>query len=174
MLFIIRIRGLSLLLLTPDTNKQGEKLKKNMLDTLTENLRHPNGQIQNGFIIIEKGNSAETSLEIVEGMQFNRGYLSKYFTDRKTILQVKGNYPIVIIAENVEKEALAPVIRNKLKGILKDAAVKAPAFGTVIREDVGLTLERFQEEMLGNASKVVIDKDSTLIVTDGIHGLIEC
>ncbi|PWA65405.1 TCP-1/cpn60 chaperonin family protein [Artemisia annua] len=165
---------------------------------------------RNGFITIEKGNSAETSLEIIEGMQFDRGYLSKYFTDRKTMkaefqdcklllvdkiinnpkdmykvldFAVKGNYPVVIIAENVEKEALAPVIRNKLKGILKAAAVKAPAFGerkshylddiailtggTVIREDAGLTLERVREEMLGSASKVVIDKDSTLIVTDG-------
>ncbi|PWA64007.1 TCP-1/cpn60 chaperonin family protein [Artemisia annua] len=77
----------------------------------------------NGFITIEKGNSAETSLEIVEGMQFDRGYLSKYFTDRKIMkaefqdckdvykvldFAVKGNYPVVIIAENVEKEALAP------------------------------------------------------------------
>ncbi|GJR01835.1 TCP-1/cpn60 chaperonin family protein [Tanacetum coccineum] len=165
---------------------------------------------RNGFITIEKGNSAETNLEIVEGMRFDRGYLSKYFTDRKTMkaefqdcklllvdkiitnpkdmykvldFAVKGNYPVVIIAENVEKEALAPVIRNKLKGILKAAAVKAPAFGerkshylddiailtggTVIREDAGLTLERVREDMLGSASKVVIDKDSTLIVTDG-------
>nr|GEU74940.1 TCP-1/cpn60 chaperonin family protein [Tanacetum cinerariifolium] len=165
---------------------------------------------RNGFISIEKGNSAETNLEIVEGMRFDRGYLSKYFTDRKTMkaefqdcklllvdkiitnpkdmykvldFAVKGNYPVVIIAENVEKEALAPVIRNKLKGILKAAAVKAPAFGerkshylddiailtggTVIREDAGLTLERVREDMLGSASKVVIDKDSTLIVTDG-------
>nr|XP_043613196.1 ruBisCO large subunit-binding protein subunit beta, chloroplastic-like [Erigeron canadensis] len=165
---------------------------------------------RDGFITIEKGNSAENTLEIVEGMQYDRGYLSKYFSDRRTLkvefqecklllvdkiitnpkemyrildIAVKGAFPIVIIAEGIEKEALAPVIRNKLKGILKAAAVKAPAFGerkshylddiailtggTVIRDNAGLTLERVREDMLGTASKVVITKDSTLIVTDG-------
>ncbi|CAI9259364.1 unnamed protein product [Lactuca saligna] len=163
-----------------------------------------------GIITIEKGNFAENNLQIVEGMQFDRGYLSKYFSDRRTMkvefqdcklllvdkiitnpkevykvldIAVKKDNPIVIIAEGIEKEALAPIIRNKLKGIIKAAAVKAPAFGqrkshylddiailtggTVIREDSGLTLERVKEEMFGNASKVVITKDSTLIVTDG-------
>ncbi|KAI3734054.1 hypothetical protein L6452_13515 [Arctium lappa] len=163
-----------------------------------------------GVITIEKGNSAENNLQIVEGMQFDRGYMSKYFSDRRTMkaefqdcklllvdkiitnpkemyrildMAVKGNYPIIIIAEGIEQEALAPVIRNKLKGVLKAAAVKAPAFGerkshylddiailtggTVVRDDAGLTLERVQEDMLGTASKVVITKDSTLIVTDG-------
>ncbi|XP_071715985.1 ruBisCO large subunit-binding protein subunit beta, chloroplastic-like [Rutidosis leptorrhynchoides] len=165
---------------------------------------------RNGFITIDKGNASENVLEIVEGMQFDRGYLSKYFTDRRTMkaefqdcklllvdkiitnpeeiygilnIAVNGNFPFVIIAEGIEKEALAPVIRNKLKGILKAAAVKAPAFGdrkshylddiailtggTVVRDDAGLTLERVREDMLGKASKVVITKDSTLIVTDG-------
>ncbi|KAL4574607.1 hypothetical protein LXL04_021441 [Taraxacum kok-saghyz] len=163
-----------------------------------------------GDITIEKGNFAENNLQIVEGMQFDRGYLSKYFSDRRTMkvefqdcklllvdkiitnpkeiykildIVVKGNTPIVIIAEGIEKEALAPIIRNKLKGIIKAAAVKAPAFGqrkshylddiailtagTVIREDAGLTLEKVKEDMFGSASKVVITKDSTLIVTDG-------
>ncbi|XP_076891931.1 chaperonin 60 subunit beta 4, chloroplastic-like [Bidens hawaiensis] len=165
---------------------------------------------RHGVITIEKGNSAENNLQIVEGMQFDRGYLSKYFTDRRTMkaefqdcklllvdkiitnpkeiykildIVVKGNYPIVIIAEGIEKEALAPIIRNKLKGIIKAAAVKAPAFGdrkshylddiailtggTVIRDDAGLTLDRVKEDMFGTATKVVITKDSTLIVTDG-------
>ncbi|KAJ0488983.1 putative chaperonin Cpn60/TCP-1 family, groEL-like apical domain superfamily [Helianthus annuus] len=165
---------------------------------------------RHGVITIEKGNSTESSLQIVEGMQFDRGYLSKYFTDRRTMkaefqdckvllvdniiknpkevykildIAVKGQHPIVIIAENIEKEALAPIIRNKLKGILKAAAVKAPAFGerkshylddiailtggTVIRDDAGLTLDRVKEDMLGTATKVVITKDSTLIVSDG-------
>ncbi|KAI7737630.1 hypothetical protein M8C21_017064 [Ambrosia artemisiifolia] len=165
---------------------------------------------RHGVITIEKGNGSANSLQIVEGMQFDRGYLSKYFTDRRTMkaefqdcklllvdkiitnpkeiygildIAVKGNHPIVIIAENIEKEALAPIIRNKLKGILKAAAVKAPAFGerkshylddiailtggTVIRDDAGLTLDRVKEDMLGTATKVVVTKDSTLIVTDG-------
>ncbi|GLT34549.1 hypothetical protein SLA2020_090580 [Shorea laevis] len=164
-----------------------------------------------GVVRIEKGKCTENSLQIVEGMQFDRGYLSPYFvTDRqkmnvefdncKLLLvdkkitnpkdmfkildsAVKEKYPIVIVAEGIEQEALAPVIRNKLKGLLKAAAIKAPAFGerkshclddiailtrgTVIRDDAGLTLERAGKEVLGTATKVVITKDSTLIVTDG-------
>ncbi|GLT91701.1 hypothetical protein SLE2022_095770 [Rubroshorea leprosula] len=164
-----------------------------------------------GVVRIEKGKCTENSLQIVEGMQFDRGYLSPYFvTDRqkmnvefdncKLLLvdkkitdprdmfkildsAVKEKYPIVIVAEGIEQEALAPVIRNKLKGLLKAAAIKAPAFGerkshclddiailtrgTVIRDDAGLTLERAGKEVLGTAMKVVITKDSTLIVTDG-------
>ncbi|KAK6133994.1 hypothetical protein DH2020_032270 [Rehmannia glutinosa] len=164
-----------------------------------------------GFVTIKKGNYAENSLEIVEGMQFDRGYLSPYFvTDRQKMTvefhdcklllvdkkiadaremfkildnAVKEKYPIVIVAEGIEQEALAPVIRNKLKGNIKAAAVKAPAFGerkshhlddiaaltggTVIRDEMGLTLENANKDMLGSASKVVITKDSTLIVTDG-------
>ncbi|CAI0469671.1 unnamed protein product, partial [Linum tenue] len=97
--------------------------------------------------------------------------------------KVKEKLPIVIVAENVEQEALAPIIRNKLRGVLKAAVIKAPAFGelkshylddiavltggTVIRDDAGVTLENAGEEVLGSATKVVITKDSTLIVTDG-------
>ncbi|KAI4357928.1 hypothetical protein L6164_001844 [Bauhinia variegata] len=164
-----------------------------------------------GVVTIQKGRCTENSLQIVEGMQFDRGYLSPYFvTDRqkmavefhdcklllvdKTITNpkemfkildsaVKEEYPIVIVAEGIEPEALAPVIRNKLKGVLKAAAIKAPAFGerkshylddiailtggTVIRDEMGLTLERAGKDVLGSATKVVITKDSTLIVTDG-------
>uniref|UniRef100_A0A6N2MT89 Uncharacterized protein n=1 Tax=Salix viminalis TaxID=40686 RepID=A0A6N2MT89_SALVM len=148
-----------------------------------------------GVVTIEKGRCTENILEIVEGMQFDRGYLSPYFvTDRqrmvvefhdcklllvdKTIKNaeevfkildnaVKEMYPIVIVAEDVDQEALAPIIRNKLKGLLKGAAIKAPAFGTVIRDDMGLKLEKAGKEVLGTATKVVITKDSTLIVTDG-------
>uniref|UniRef100_A0A2P2LEL5 Chaperonin 60 subunit beta 4ic isoform X1 n=2 Tax=Rhizophora mucronata TaxID=61149 RepID=A0A2P2LEL5_RHIMU len=96
---------------------------------------------------------------------------------------VKEKYPIMIVAEGIEQEALAPVIRNKLRGVLKAAAIKAPAFGerkssylddiailtggTVIRDETGLTLEKAGKEVLGTATKVVITKDSTLIVTDG-------
>ncbi|XP_043700965.1 chaperonin 60 subunit beta 4, chloroplastic isoform X2 [Telopea speciosissima] len=164
-----------------------------------------------GVVTIEKGKSIENSLQIVEGMQFDRGYLSPYFVtnrqkmsvefhncklllvDQKitnlkelfTILNdaVKEKYPIVIVAEGIEQEALAPIIRNKLKGVLKAAAIKAPAFGerkshylddiailtggTVVRDEMGLILEKVGKEVLGTAVKVVITKDSTLIVTDG-------
>ncbi|KAL0463681.1 UNVERIFIED_CONTAM: Chaperonin 60 subunit beta 4, chloroplastic [Sesamum latifolium] len=164
-----------------------------------------------GVVTIEKGNYAENNLEIVEGMQFDRGYLSPYFvTDRRKMTvefhdcklllvdkkitdprelfkildnAVKEKYPVVIVAEGIEQEALAPVIRNKLRGVLKAAAIKAPAFGerksqylediavltggTVIRDEMGLNLENANKDMLGSASKVVITKDSTLIVTDG-------
>ncbi|KAL2234922.1 UNVERIFIED_CONTAM: Chaperonin 60 subunit beta 4, chloroplastic [Sesamum indicum] len=164
-----------------------------------------------GVVTIEKGNYAENNLEIVEGMQFDRGYLSPYFvTDRQKMTvefhdcklllvdkkitdprelfkildnAVKEKYPVVIVAEGIEQEALAPVIRNKLRGVLKAAAIKAPAFGerksqylediavltggTVIRDEMGLNLENANKDMLGSASKVVITKDSTLIVTDG-------
>ncbi|KAK4410394.1 Chaperonin 60 subunit beta 4, chloroplastic [Sesamum angolense] len=110
-----------------------------------------------GVVTIEKGNYAENNLEIVEGMQFDRGYLSPYFvTDRQKMTvefhdcklllvdkkitdprelfkildnAVKEKYPVVIVAEGIEQEALAPVIRNKLRGVLKAAAIKAPAFG---------------------------------------------
>ncbi|XP_060669063.1 chaperonin 60 subunit beta 4, chloroplastic isoform X2 [Ziziphus jujuba] len=164
-----------------------------------------------GVVTIEKGKSTENSLQIVEGMKFDRGYLSPYFvTDRQKMLveyhncklllvdrkiinakelfklldsAVKEKYPIVIVAEDIDKEALAPVIRNKLKGVLQAAAIKAPAFGerksqylddiailtggTVIRDEMGLTLDKVGKEVLGIATKVVITKDSTLIVTDG-------
>ncbi|KAG9448645.1 hypothetical protein H6P81_008610 [Aristolochia fimbriata] len=164
-----------------------------------------------GVVRVEKGRSAESSLEIVDGMQFDRGYLSPYFvTDREKMTveyencklllvdkkicnpkelfkvldaAVKEKYPIVIVAESIEKGALAPIIRNKLKGNLKAAAIKAPSFGerkshslddiaaltggTVVRDEVGLTLEKAGKEVLGSAAKVVITKDSTLVVTDG-------
>ncbi|XP_047963844.1 chaperonin 60 subunit beta 4, chloroplastic [Salvia hispanica] len=164
-----------------------------------------------GVVTIEKGNYAESKLVIVEGMQFDRGYMSPYFvTDRrKRIVEfhdcklllvdkkithpkelfkildnaVKEKYPILIVAEGIEQEALTPVIRNKLRGVLKAAAIKAPAFGerkshclddlavltggTVIRDEMGFTLENARVDMLGSASKVTITKDSTLIVTDG-------
>lgn len=165
---------------------------------------------RHGVITIEKGNYAENNLEIVEGMQFDRGYMSPYFvTDRQKMIvefhdcklllvdkkitnpkdmfkildnAVKEKYPILIVAEGIEQEALAPVIRNKLRGVLKAAAIKAPAFGerkshclddlavltgaTVIRDEIGFTLENAHVDMLGSASKVTITKDSTLIVTD--------
>ncbi|KAI5436363.1 hypothetical protein KIW84_022731 [Lathyrus oleraceus] len=164
-----------------------------------------------GVVTIEKGKCTDNSLEIVEGMQFDRGYLSPYFvTDRRKMTielyncklllvdkkiknpkellnilnsAVKEKYPILIVAEGIEQDALAPIIKNKLRGVLKVAAIKAPAFGerkshylediailtggTVIREDMGFTLEKASKDTLGSATKVVITKDSTLVVTDG-------
>ncbi|EEC67866.1 hypothetical protein OsI_35492 [Oryza sativa Indica Group] len=164
-----------------------------------------------GMVRIENGRGTENGLEIVEGMQFERGYLSPYFvtdctnmsaefTDCKILLvdkkitdaseiirildsAVKEDYPLLIVAEDVEEKAMADLIKNKLKGTIKVAAIKAPSFGeqmtqclddiaimtggTLVREDMGYTLEKAGKEVLGSASKVVVGKDSTLIVTNG-------
>ncbi|XP_071712154.1 ruBisCO large subunit-binding protein subunit beta, chloroplastic-like [Rutidosis leptorrhynchoides] len=164
-----------------------------------------------GIVTLEEGKSAENNMYVVEGMQFDRGYLSPYFVtdtekmcveyencklllvDKKVtnardlvaVLEdaIKGGYPIVIIAEDVEQEALATLVVNKLRGSLKIAALKAPGFGdrksqylddiavltggTVIRDEVGLTLENAGSEVLGSAAKVVLTKDTTTIVGDG-------
>ncbi|KAL6187865.1 hypothetical protein ACLB2K_039260 [Fragaria x ananassa] len=164
-----------------------------------------------GVVSIEKGKSTENTLQVVEGMQFDRGYLSPYFvTDRQKMIvefqecklllvdkiithpeelfkildnAVKEKYAIVIVAEGIKQEALTPVIRNKIRGALKAVAIKAPAFGerkshylddiailtgaTVVREELGMILHKTGPEVLGTATKVVITKDTTLIVTDG-------
>jgi chaperonin GroEL len=164
-----------------------------------------------GVITVEEGNGLENELSVVEGMQFDRGYLSPYFvnkTDTMTaeleapyILLVdqkisnirelvplleavaKSGRPLLIIAEDVEGEALATLVVNNMRGIVKAIAVKAPGFGdrrkamqediailtgaTVISEEIGLTLETTTEEHLGRAKKVVITKDNTTII-DGV------
>ncbi|MGQ9509786.1 MAG: chaperonin GroEL [Thermodesulfobacteriota bacterium] len=161
-----------------------------------------------GVITVEEAKSMETTLEIVEGMQFDRGYISPYFiTDpekmevvledpyiliyEKKISNMKDFLPVLesvaktgksllVIAEDVEGEALATLVVNKLRGTLKCAAVKAPGFGDrrkamlediailtggrAISEDVGIKLENLKLEDLGKAKKVVIDKDNTTIV----------
>ena len=163
---------------------------------------------KDGVITVEEARSMETSLEVVEGMQFDRGYLSPYFvTDpermevalenaliliyekkisgMKDLLPVleqvaKMGRPFLIIAEEVEGEALATIVVNKLRGTLQAAAVKAPGFGDrrkamlediailtggkVISEDLGIKLENVRIEDLGQAKKIVIDKDNTTIV----------
>jgi len=163
---------------------------------------------KDGVITVEEAKSMDTSLEIVEGMQFDRGYLSPYFvtdSDRmecvledvfllihekkisnmKDLLPVleqvaKVGRPFMIIAEEVEGEALATLVVNKLRGTLNGAAVKAPGFGDrrkamlediailtggkAITEDLGLKLENLHLEDLGRAKRVVIDKDNTTIV----------
>ncbi|MFA6583376.1 MAG: chaperonin GroEL [Elusimicrobiaceae bacterium] len=164
-----------------------------------------------GVITIEEGKSAVTELNVVEGMQFDRGYISPYFvtdsermetvledayvilTDKKIatmndllpVLEkvVQTGRPFLIIAEDVEGEALATLVVNKLRGTLKGCAVKAPGFGDrrkemlsdiatltggeVISEDRGMKLEKAEITMLGRAKRVVIDKENTTIV-DGM------
>jgi chaperonin GroEL len=161
-----------------------------------------------GVITVEESKSLETELDVVEGMQFDRGYLSPYFITNadKMIAEledphilihekklsnlqallplleavVQAGKPLLIVAEDVEGEALATLVVNKLRGGLKVAAVKAPGFGdrrkamlediavltggTVISEDVGIKLENVTLQMLGKAKKVTIDKDNTTIV----------
>lgn len=161
-----------------------------------------------GVITVEEAKSLETELEVVEGMQFDRGYLSPYFVtnadkmladlekpyillhEKKLsnlqamlpILEsvVQSSRPLLIIAEDVEGEALATLVVNKLRGGLKIAAVKAPGFGdrrkamlediailtggTVISEDLGIKLENVTLDMLGTAEKVAITKETTTIV----------
>jgi len=164
-----------------------------------------------GVITVEEGKTANTTLEVVEGMQFDRGYISPYFvtdsermecvledcaviiTDKKIssmnellpILEkiVQGGRQFLIIAEDVDGEALATLVVNRLRGTLKGCAVKAPGFGDrrkemladiavltggeVISEERGLKLENATLEMLGKAKRVIIDKESTTIVHGG-------
>ncbi len=163
---------------------------------------------KDGVITVEESRTMETTLEIVEGMQFDRGYLSPYFvTDAErqecvladarilifekrinsmknliSLLEhvVKLSQPLLIIAEDVEGEALATLVINKLRGTLQCAAVKTPGFGDrrrvllediavltggqVISEDLGITLENVKIEDLGHAKKIIIDKDNTTII----------
>ena len=161
-----------------------------------------------GVITVEEAKGTDTTVEVVEGMQFDRGYLSPYFvtnaekmeaelespfiliydkkiSNMKDMLPVleqtsKTGRPIVIIAEDVDGEALATLVVNKIRGSLKIAAVKAPGFGdrrkamlediavltggTVVSEERGFKLENATLEMLGQADKIVIDKDNTTVV----------
>ena len=163
---------------------------------------------KDGVITVEESKTLETQLEVVEGMQFDRGYLSPYFVTDPERMEVslenayilihekkissmkdllplleqiaKSGKPLVIIAEDVEGEALATLVVNKLRGTLQVAAVKAPGFGDrrkamlqdiatltggkAITEDLGIKLENVQVADLGQAKKITIDKDNTTIV----------
>ncbi|HEY2932425.1 MAG TPA: chaperonin GroEL [Acidobacteriota bacterium] len=163
---------------------------------------------KDGVITVEEAKTIDTSLEVVEGMQFDRGYLSPYFvtdpermecvledalillhekkiSSMKDLLPLleqvaKAGRPLLIIAEDVEGEALATLVVNKLRGTLQAVAVKAPGFGDrrkamlediailtggkVISEDLGIKLENVKIEDLGQAKKITIDKDNTTIV----------
>jgi chaperonin GroEL len=173
---------------------------------------------KDGVITVEESKTLETQLEVVEGMQFDRGYLSPYFVTDPERMEValenayilinekkissmkdllplleqiaKSGKPLVIIAEDVEGEALATLVVNKLRGTLQVAAVKAPGFGDrrkamlqdiatltggkAITEDLGIKLENVQVSDLGQAKKITIDKDNTTIVEGkGKHSEIE-
>ena len=164
-----------------------------------------------GVITVEEGQSLDNELDVVEGMQFDRGYLSPYFatnqqtmaselddpyvllfdkkiTNIKDMLPVlegvaKASKPLLIIAEDVEGEALATLVVNSIRGVVKVVAVKAPGFGdrrkamlediailtggTVISEEVGLSLEKAELKDLGTAKKVTVNKENTTIIDGG-------
>jgi chaperonin GroEL len=173
---------------------------------------------KDGVITVEESKTLETQLEVVEGMQFDRGYLSPYFVTDPERMEValenayilinekkissmkdllplleqiaKSGKPLLIIAEDVEGEALATLVVNKLRGTLQVAAVKAPGFGDrrkamlqdiailtggkAITEDLGIKLENVQISDLGQAKKITIDKDNTTVVEGkGKHSEIE-
>jgi len=177
---------------------------------------------KDGVVTVEEGQSLETTVELLEGMQFDKGYLSPHFINKfenmtvelekpyifiheKKISSVKNivpllekvakeGKPLLVIAEDVEGEALATLVVNKLRGVLQVAAVKAPGFGDrrqamlediaimtggqAIMEDLGLELESIEIKQLGRAKKVTIDKDTTTIIEgagsrDAIKGRIE-
>ncbi len=185
--------------------------------TISANGEHEIGELiaqamakvgKEGVITVEEAKGLTTELEVVEGMQFDRGYLSPYFVTNaeKMVTELENPYvllhetklsslqpmlplleavvqsarPLLIIAEDVEGEALATLVVNKLRGGLKVAAVKAPGFGDrrkamlediailtggqVVSEDLGIKLENVTLDMLGNAKKVVINKEDTTIV----------
>ncbi len=209
-----------------DLKKRSKKVKSNdeigQVGTISANGDHTVGKMiaeamakvgNEGVITVEEAKSLDTELDVVEGMQFDRGYISPYFItnadkmvaeldepfilihekklsslkDLLPILEsiVQGGRPLLIIAEEVEGEALATLVVNKLRGGLKVAAVKAPGFGDrrkamlediaivtggqVISEDLGIKLENVKLNMLGTAKKVRIDKDNTTII-DGAGG----
>jgi chaperonin GroEL len=200
--------------------KQSKPVKGNMIaqvGTISANNDETIGTIiaqamekvgKDGVITVEEAKTLETSLDVVEGMQFDRGYLSPYFvtdpermevvlenplilihekkiSSMKDLLPVleqvaRSSRPLLIVAEDVEGEALATLVVNKLRGTLQAAAVKAPGFGDrrkamlediailtggkAITEDLGLKLENIKMDDLGKAKKVTIDKDNTTIV----------
>lgn len=192
-----------------DKIKQVASISANNDDTIGDLIAQAFEKVgKEGVITVEEAKGTSTYVDIVEGMQFDRGYLSPYFvtnaekmltdlenpyillfekkiTNLKDLLPIlepvaQSGKPLLIIAEDVEGEALATLVMNKLRGALKIAAVKAPGFGdrrksmlediailtggTVISEERGLTLEKATIDMLGTAERITIDKDNTTIV----------
>ena len=192
-----------------DKIKQVASISANNDDHIGELIAEAFGKVgKEGVITVEEAKGTETYVDVVEGMQFDRGYLSPYFvTDSEKMLAelenpqilivdkkvssmkdllpilepaAQSGRPLLIIAEDIEGEALATLVVNKLRGSLKIAAVKAPGFGdrrkamlediailtggTVISEERGFTLENATIDMLGQAENITIDKDNTTIV----------
>jgi chaperonin GroEL len=195
-----------------ESNKQIEQVatcSANQDVEIGEKMAEAMGKVgKDGVITVEEGQSLETTVELVEGMQFDKGYLSPHFINKlenmsvvlekpyilvheKKISSVKSlvpllekvakqGRPLLIIAEEVEGEALATLVVNKLRGVLQVAAVKAPGFGDrrkamlsdiailtggqAIFEDLGLQLENIELTQLGRAKRVTIDKDTTTII----------
>ncbi|GAB5375159.1 MAG: chaperonin GroEL [Acuticoccus sp.] len=203
------LTGRSRTISTSDEVAQVGTISANGDKEVGEMIAHAMQKVGNeGVITVEEAKSLETELEVVEGMQFDRGYISPYFVtnaEKMTVeledpyilifekklsnLQamlpileavVQSGRPLLIIAEDVEGEALATLVVNKLRGGLKVAAVKAPGFGDrrkamlqdiailtagqVVSEDIGIKLESVSIDMLGRAKKVTINKDETTIV----------
>ncbi|SDD86041.1 chaperonin GroEL [Pricia antarctica] len=195
-----------------DKIKQVASISANNDDTIGELIAEAFGKVgKEGVITVEESKGTDTYVDIVEGMQFDRGYLSPYFVtnSEKMVSELENPYillfdkkissmkdllpvlepvaqsgkPLLIIAEDVDGEALATLVVNKLRGSLKIAAVKAPGFGdrrkamledlailtggTVISEERGFSLENTTLEMLGTCEKVSIDKDNTTLVNGG-------
>ncbi|MDH3475904.1 MAG: chaperonin GroEL [Rhodospirillales bacterium] len=216
-------RGINLAVeaVTEDVRKRSKKVSTNaeiaQVGTISANGDREIGQMiaeamqkvgNDGVITVEEAKSMETELDVVEGMQFDRGYLSPYFitnVEKMTVeledpyiflhekklsgLQamlplleavVQAGKPLLIVAEDVEGEALATLVVNKLRGGLKVAAVKAPGFGDrrksmledlatlsggqMVSEDLGIKLENVTLDMLGRAKRVLIDKENTTII----------
>jgi chaperonin GroEL len=193
----------------PKAIAQVGTVSANSDESIGETIAHAMDKVgKEGVITVEEGSGLENELEVVEGMQFDRGYLSPYFInnqesqsaelDKPYILLVdkkisnirellpllepvaKASRPLLVIAEDVEGEALATLVVNTIRGIVKVAAVKAPGFGdrrkamlqdiailtggTVISEEVGLTLEKATLNDLGEAKKVLVEKENTTII----------
>jgi chaperonin GroEL len=194
---------------TSEKIKQIASISANNDEVIGELIAQAFGKVgKEGVITVEEAKGTDTYVDVVEGMQFDRGYLSPYFVTNpekmeaelespyillydkkvsslKELLPVlepvaQSGKPLLIIAEDVDGEALSTLVVNKLRGALKIAAVKAPGFGdrrkamlediailtggTVISEERGYTLENASIDMLGNAKRVNIDKDNTTIV----------
>ena len=209
---IAGIEALSKKIKNPEEIKQVATVSSNGDTTIGEFISRAIEQVgEDGVITIEEGKSLETEVEVVDGMQFDRGYLSPHFVNEPQHMRVvlenayilcyekkissimdivpvlqktaQAGRPLLIIAEDVEGEALATLVVNRLRGILQVAAVKAPAFGdrrkeilrdiavitggTYISEELGMKLESLELDGLGTAKRIEITKDHTTIIEGG-------